>query len=256
MKELKNKLDDVRQTCTKNAGDIKKMEAAVEKLSAEVQQQAKKVEKAAESGKDVIYKELRERETRRLNVVMYGIGEAAEGATGRERWDWDIKSCTNLFTALNASLTKDCLKFCQRVEGVGRDPRPLVVGFHEERDRARLLRLNTRGIVLNYVEICPDLTKKQRREETGPQDEVVRRNINLSKDDRAKNLVWPIMGRRGKKTGEEMCRERSGADEDSARTRADCPQTQPQRCCTCTGGSVGEPDLAGTRQMRRRGLVQ
>jgi hypothetical protein len=53
---------------------------------------------------------------------------------------------------------------------------------------------------------------------------------------------------RGKKTGEEMCREKSGADEDSARARADCPQTQPQCCSTCTGGSVGEPDLAGTRQ--------
>jgi hypothetical protein len=191
MKELKNKLDDMRQTCTKNAGDIKKMEAAVEKLSAEVQQQAKKVEKAAESGKDGIYKELRERETRRLNMVMYGMGEAVEGATGRERWDWDIKSCTNLFTALKTSLKEDYLKFCRRVGEVGRNLRSLVVGFHEERDRARLLRQNTRGTVFNNVEICPDLTKKQRQEETGPQDEVVRRNMNLSEDDRAKTWYGP-----------------------------------------------------------------
>ncbi len=126
-----------------------------------MQKQAKKVERAAENGESSVYEELRERETRRLNVVMYGMGKAAEGTTGRGRWDWDVRSCMNLFAALKINLAKeDCIKFCRRVGEPGAAPRPLVVGFYEEADRARLLRSDMRGTVFENVEVCPVLTKK------------------------------------------------------------------------------------------------
>ncbi len=76
---------------------------------------------------------------------------------------------------------------------------PLVVGFHEEADRARLLRSDTRGTVFENMEVCPDLTKTLRQEETGMQEEAVKRNMNLSDEDRAKNLVCAVVGRKGAK---------------------------------------------------------
>jgi hypothetical protein len=81
---LKTSWKRVKQFCTKNEGEIKKVEAIVEKLAEEVQKKAKKVERAAENGESSVYEELRERETRRLNVVMYGMGKAAEGQRGEE----------------------------------------------------------------------------------------------------------------------------------------------------------------------------
>jgi hypothetical protein len=39
-----------------------------------------------------------------------------------------------------------------------------------------------------------DLTKKQRQGETGMQDEAVKRNMELSSEHRAKNLVWAMIG--------------------------------------------------------------
>ncbi len=39
--------------------------------------------------------------------------------TGRGRWDQDIQSCTNLFTALKIDLTEESIKFCRTVGDYG-----------------------------------------------------------------------------------------------------------------------------------------
>jgi hypothetical protein len=52
----------------------------------------------------------------------------------------------------------------------------------------------------NHIQGCgglADLTKKQRQEETGMQDEAVKRKMELSSEDRAKNLVWAMISRKG-----------------------------------------------------------
>ncbi len=198
MKEIETKLAEVKQSCSKNESDIKKVESEVEKLTEKVEKQAKLLEKMSVSGDGGVYEELREREARRSNVVMFGMVEAASEVMGRGRWDWDIKSCANLFAALRVELTADSIKFCRRVgERMGEAARPLVVGFYEESDKSKLLKCDTRGTAFEDVEICPDLTKKQRQEEKGMLDEAVKRNMELSSEDRAKNLVWTVVGRKG-----------------------------------------------------------
>ncbi len=42
--------------------------------------------------------------------MMYGMDEAANDVTGRGCWDWDIRSCINLFTALEVDLTEESIK--------------------------------------------------------------------------------------------------------------------------------------------------
>ncbi len=128
------------------------------------------------------------------------MGEAPEDKRGRERYDWDIASCGNLFNALKLSLTVDSVKFCRRLgEGGGGQPRPLLVGFHDETDRNRLLRADTRNTRFSNVETGPDLTKKQRQEEANMREEAIRRNRELPSADREKNLAWTVVGHRGDK---------------------------------------------------------
>jgi flagellar biosynthesis GTPase FlhF len=224
MREIEGDLEKVKKSCDKNEEEIKKVEREVEKMAEKVDRQVKLVEKAAENTDSSVYEELRERETRRLNVVMYGMGEAEESVTGKGRWEWDIKSCLNLFGALKIDLTENSIKFCRRVGERGASARPLVVGFHEDRDRARLLRADTRGTAFEEVEVCPDLTKRQRQEELGLQEEAIRRNMNLGEDDRSKNLVWAVVGRKGDKRLVKRFAEREVERMRMARGRGQAPR--------------------------------
>ncbi len=49
------------------------------------------------------------------------------------------------------------------------------------------------------MEVGPNLTKRQRKEETDMNEEMVNRNKEINEDDRAKNLVWMVVGRKGEK---------------------------------------------------------
>ena len=124
MKEIENQLSEVKATCSKNEEGLQKVQAEVSKLAEKVNRQEKKVEEvAAVSGQDV-FEELREREARKLNVVMYGMGEAPADRTGFERWDWDMMSCKNLFTALKLDVKTEGVKFCRESENQVDPPDP------------------------------------------------------------------------------------------------------------------------------------
>jgi hypothetical protein len=199
MKEIENQLNEVKATCSRNEDGLQKVQAEVSKLAETVSKQEKKVEEVASvSGQDV-FAELRERAARKPNVVMYAIGEAPEERTGHERWDWDMKSCSNLFSALKLDVKMEGIKFCRRVGEPGGPPRPMIVGFYEERDRNIVLRCDTRGTNFKDVEIGPDQTKKQKQEEMDMKAEAVRRNREMPNEDRAKNLAWLVVGPRGEK---------------------------------------------------------
>jgi hypothetical protein len=74
-----------------------------------------------------------------------------------------------------------------------------VVGFYEERDKKRVLRCDTRNTAFCDVEVCPDLTKRQRQEEADMKKEAVKRNQQMGDEDRAKNLAWQVVGPRGER---------------------------------------------------------
>ncbi len=107
-----------------NEGELKQLEEVVEKLTEKVEKQAKLLEKASTCNDSTVYEELREREARKLNVVMYGMGKAEENVYGRGRYDWDVRSCANLFEALKLDLTSDSIKFCRRVGKEAPTPGP------------------------------------------------------------------------------------------------------------------------------------
>jgi hypothetical protein len=62
------------------------------KDSAELKKEGEKTVKLVKHGERSVYEEMRERETRRLNVVFYGIAELNEReATGKDKMAWDRK---------------------------------------------------------------------------------------------------------------------------------------------------------------------
>ncbi|MFO0004531.1 MAG: hypothetical protein ACK559_25725, partial [bacterium] len=126
MKQFEEQLAEVKQSCNKNQEGLTKVQDEVNKLTEKVEKQAMVVSQASTSNEASIYEEMREREMRRLNVVIHGMGEAPKGFVGKERWDWDKDSCWNLFNPLKLDMPKDCIKFIRRVGDTETLPRPLV----------------------------------------------------------------------------------------------------------------------------------
>jgi hypothetical protein len=179
---------------------------AVRKVD-DVETRQKKLEQAIEQEREKIRKEtaeeLRERELRRKNVVMHRVGEAGpEVKSVDERRNWDMRSCSNIFNALQLNMnSEDAVKFVRRVGERGEGPRPLVVGLRREWQREELLdsAKQLKNTQFSDVVIVPDLTKEQRKAEAAMFSEAEQRNKDLTEDDRAKNVEWMVVGARGEK---------------------------------------------------------
>jgi hypothetical protein len=181
------------QEATKRVADVESRQSTLEKRMQEERERMRKER----------MEEMRERDIRRKNVVMHRVGEAGEGVrTVEQRKEWDLKSCDNIFKALNLNMkSENVVRFCRRVGEKGEGPRPLVVGFRRESQREDLLEKAKDLKDTNFAEIMiiPDLTQEQRREEAEMVTEAVRRNAELSEEDKAKNLEWSVMGARGER---------------------------------------------------------
>jgi hypothetical protein len=181
------------QEATKRVADVESRQSTLEKRMQEERERMRKER----------MEEMRERDIRRKNVVMHRVGEAGEGVrTVEQRKEWDLKSCDNIFKALNLNMkSENVVRFCRRVGEKGEGPRPLVVGFRRESQREDLLEKAKELKDTNFAEIMiiPDLTQEQRREEAEMVTEAVRRNAELSEEDKAKNLEWSVMGARGER---------------------------------------------------------
>ena len=136
LKTMKEKMGELDQAMEATTVSCKKTEETVEKISEELRKKDERVEKLVKQGEFNIYEEMRERETRRLNVVFFGIKELNErNATGKKKLDWDTKSCQNIFEALELNMCEDDLNFCRRIGEKKEEPRPLVAGFYTEMER-------------------------------------------------------------------------------------------------------------------------
>jgi TFIIF-interacting CTD phosphatase-like protein len=202
MKQMEEKLTAVNQTVEGNTAKLKEIDRKLEQVDKKLEEKDDSLEKVAKKTEFNIYEELKERESRRTNVIIHGVGELTDkGCSGKDRLDWDKKSCDNIFRALELDMKSDDLKFCRRVGEKGDDPRPMVIGFYTEMERAQLLRVARKLDKTNYsdVNISADLTKRQRDEEKDMKKEAERRNTLLTETDKAKNWEWIVVGARGEK---------------------------------------------------------
>ena len=179
--------------------------------------------------------EMRERELRKKNVLIHRMEETVAETT-EERREWDIASCVNMFKELGLSMGREAIKFCRRVGERSEEPRPLIVGFYREFMKEDLLdkARDLRDTAFAEVGILPDLTQEQRRDEADLAKEAEKRNVNLNAEDRSKNLMWMVVGRKGEK------RLLKGVDRGgSSRGRATMRGVRPQPLPTAPRGSWG-----------------
>ena len=197
--------------------------------------------------------ETRERELRRKKVLIHRM-EEAESASVEERKEWDLCSCANLFKALNLSWGREAIKFCRRIGERGEEPRPMIVGFLREHQKEDLLdkARELKNTPFEEIGIMPDLTQEQRRDEGDMLKEAERRNGNLNAEEKAKNLKWMVVGRKGEKRIIKGI-ERGGTGRGGMPRGATGHRLPPT---TTRGGSWGPAAGAGGgRGQRGRGVV-
>jgi hypothetical protein len=207
-----------------------------------VDQLRKDLDKVKEQNKDearnyITADEYRERESRRLNVIMHRVPEP-QATSGEERKAADHQTCCNIFTTIGLSEWTSDIKFCRRLGERGNDPRPLIVYLKTEATRSTLLDAakHLRNTTYADISIVPDLTPAQRQEEIALGEEMDRRNRDeLTPDDVQKNLKWQLVGPRGAKR---LIKSFARTSQQGGRGRGQRPSQQ---------GGRGRPSTAAAR---------
>jgi hypothetical protein len=176
----------------------------MEKMKDSLKERDDQIEQKLDRKEKAIFDELRQRDSRRMNVIMHGVEEIdKEDAAGSERREWDRAECLAILETLRMGMEDSDIKFTRRLgEASGRGPRPLCVGFFSDSERDKVLRRARELEKSKYkdVSICADLTWKQREEEADLAKEADRRNEReLTDEDKAKNLKWAVVGAKGQK---------------------------------------------------------
>ena len=194
-KEIENKI-------IRNEGSVQEVTKRVDT----VETRQTKVEERMENERERIrverVVEMRERDQRKKNVIIHRMVEAGdETTTVEDRREWDLCSCANMFKELGLDWGREKIKFCRRIGEKSEEPRPMIVGFLREAQKEDMLdkARELKNTPFADIGIMADLTQEQRRDEADMVKEAERRNVNLTADEKSKNLSWMVVGRKGEK---------------------------------------------------------
>ena len=210
LREIEGRLEVVEKNQEEQDEKIENVEKEVDSINQELRKRDKKVEEIVGEKEKTMYEEFRERDMRKKNVILHGVGEIQkERPTWEERSDWDRRSCVNVFDAIELDITADAIKFTKRIGERGEGPRPLLAGFYTEMEKVAVLKNAKRldNTQFKNVSIAPDLTRRQRDEEKDLKKTAEERNRNLAETDISKNLHWTVVGARGEKRLEKRLKE-------------------------------------------------
>ena len=189
-----------------------------------LQESSKKGESSAQSViTSAILEEMKERDTRRCNLIIHGISEpAADVVESKDRVEKDIEKLQELLGQIEVEMdVNETYRFAKRLGARDEDnerPRPLLVGFKDKRHCDSILdnshKLSQKEEPWSLVNIIRDLTKAQRKEEKDMRGEVEKKNNELSEEEKG-NWEWKVVGRRGERKivkAEVKPEERQGAN--------------------------------------------
>ena len=200
MKETSRRQDATDTRVERAERNIDELRHLVEDTRREMRNQAAETAGMAERMERMMEEELREREARRLNLVLHGVQES-EAREPRDRMEADRDECEHIFHVMGARVRRHQIRFCRRVGERGQDPRPMVIGLYTEENKRNILERSRylRNTRYEAVSAVPDLTQSQRKGEQRLRTEAERRNQELTTEDREKNLKWIVVGSRGEK---------------------------------------------------------
>ena len=171
--------------------------------------------------------EQRERDSRKDNIVLYGLSEAPPNVTsGVERKKADEMEAGNLFKSIRVRVEEEDVKFANRLGTLSDDavenPRPLRISFRKQQVRENIFanaRLLPKTAYKN-VSIVPDLTQQQREEDKEMRDEVDKLNKDLTEDE-ALNWKFRCTGKRGERVITKLRIRRQDLDHQDRRRHQD-----------------------------------
>ena len=136
-----------------------------------------------------------------MNIIVHNIKESNR-RNKEDRIQDDRELLSNIFSKINVRVdVQDDIKFMTRI---GRKPdngcRPLLIGLKESKVRDNILDNSYKLVQCDEpfceVNLIPDLTQIQRREEKEMRDDAKKRNEERAEEDR-KNFQWKVVGRKG-----------------------------------------------------------
>ena len=171
---------------------------------------------AGEEVTATVFQELKERESRKCNIIIHNLKEPDKKIKeSEERIEKDKNSFDELCKVIEADVDMSSLRFAKRLGAVHEDgsARPLLVGFQTTEQCQNVLD-KTPGLSeleerWSQIHVVRDLTKLQRKEEKDLRDDLVKRNGELQGAD-AENWIWKVVGRRGERKLVKVAREKEG----------------------------------------------
>ena len=178
MKDMEKRMSVIEQQLTTAMLERKCMTAKIEHLESKDKQVnenlqkmegevASGMEKAKEEVKGEMRDELKEREDKKENIVIYGLNESAE-PDGRKRKDEDDVAVKNLAAEIGVQFNGEIrTSYRAGPKSDGGRPRPLIVTIEDEETREGILT-NARRLygkdLWKRVFVSHDLTWRQREE--------------------------------------------------------------------------------------------
>ena len=184
--------------------DIKDLKTKATNISTKL---AENEGKSASEITSSVFEEMRERESRRCNLVIHNISEPDQAIVdSKERISVDKTKVQELCGVLSkdGEDIQSSIRFAKRLGPVvdGASPRPLLVGFDDSAISLNVLKkapdLSEKDEPWCTVKIVNDLTKMQRKEETKLREEVTKKNSERTAEE-SENWEWKVVGRRGER---------------------------------------------------------
>lgn len=150
--------------------------------------------------------ELREREGRKTNLIIFGLQEPSlEVKSGPERKEKDETEVEAMLSGISANITiKEDVKYTTRLGAMGptvaTKPRPLKISFRTQTQREEVLSKakNLPKTRFKKCSLTPDLTALQRTEDEELMKEAEQLNRNMSEEERL-NWVYRCTGKKGER---------------------------------------------------------
>ena len=201
IRHLQSTQDQMRKEMNTQISELQ-TEQAAQKTRMDVFDRQLEVIKKEKNNNEAVYKELRERDSRRENLVIHQIPEAGMAVKGKDRREYDAKRAMDLFEFIGCSIRREDIKFIYRPGELKESdrPRPVIVSLIDEGMKKKILA-NTRKLAnsrFDRISIIPDLTPQQRKEEEDQRKEVSRLNQELDEEE-ALNWEWVLVGPRGRR---------------------------------------------------------
>jgi len=202
---IDKKVTALETKLTEGENDRIKIKDSVEAMDKKIDKVADATKESTEIMRKSVFAELRDRESRKTNIVIHQLAEADKNVTSPEdRKKADEESLNELFTAIKVDLKLEDIKFMARIgkkDEQGKKNRPLMVGFFSVAHRTALLNsARNLSYLQDYdeISIVPDLTKEQREEEDNQRNEVKQLNNNMDKEE-ALNFEFRLVGLKGER---------------------------------------------------------